>query len=75
MDPQDIKKEYTNGEMTIIWKSALCQHSANCVKMLPNVFKPRERPWITPENTDTQLLIDAVKKCPSGALTFYFNEH
>jgi uncharacterized Fe-S cluster protein YjdI len=73
MDPNDLEKEYTNGEMTIIWKSGLCQHSGNCIKMLPNVFKPRERPWITTDNADTGQLIEAVKKCPSGALTYYLN--
>lgn len=29
------KIEYTNGELTIIWKPELCQHAGICVKMLP----------------------------------------
>ena len=31
------KIEYTNGELTIVWKPELCQHAGICVKMLPNV--------------------------------------
>jgi uncharacterized Fe-S cluster protein YjdI len=74
MDPKDITKEYTNGEVTIIWQSEKCIHSGNCVKNNPDVFKPREKPWITPENSTTKKIIEAVKKCPSGALTYYINK-
>lgn len=40
------KIEYTNGELTIIWQPELCQHAGICVKTLPCVYKPKERPWI-----------------------------
>ena len=67
------KIEYTNGEVIIIWKPDLCIHSGICVRTLPKVYHPKERPWITPEYASTQELIDQVKKCPTGALTFSFN--
>ncbi|MFY0644413.1 MAG: (4Fe-4S)-binding protein [Bacteroidia bacterium] len=70
---KDVKKEYSNGEVTIVWQSKLCSHSGNCARGLPEVFQPRERPWIKPENSDTDKIIEQVKKCPSGALTFYLN--
>ena len=41
MEPKNIKKEYTNGEVTIVWQSGKCTHSANCVKNNPDVFKPK----------------------------------
>ena len=28
---KDIVKRYTNGEVTVVWKPALCIHSALCV--------------------------------------------
>lgn len=71
---KEVTKEYTNGEVTIVWKNGLCTHSANCVKGLPSVFKPRESPWINPENATSEAIIEQVKKCPSGALTFYINK-
>ena len=74
MDPKDITKEYTNGEVTIVWQSGKCIHSGNCVKNNPDVFKTREKPWITPEDSTTKKIIEAVKKCPSGALTYYMNK-
>lgn len=64
---------YTNGEVTIVWKPDLCIHSGNCARGLPEVFKPKEKPWITPEGSTTERIIDQVKKCPSGALSYFLN--
>jgi uncharacterized Fe-S cluster protein YjdI len=60
---------YTNGEVTIVWKPALCQHSTLCWKGLPGVFKPGQRPWVHPHGASTQEIIDQVHRCPSGALS------
>jgi|GEM_PF-4995870 len=29
------------------------------------IFNPMERPWIKPEGTDTQLIIEQIEKCPA----------
>lgn len=63
------RKEYSNGEITIVWQPNKCIHSGVCVMTLPKVYNPKERPWIKPENATTQELIDQVAKCPSGALS------
>ncbi|MEO8590038.1 MAG: (4Fe-4S)-binding protein [Flavobacteriales bacterium] len=65
---------YTNGEVTIIWKADLCIHSARCWKGLGEVFKPGQKPWIIPEGASTERIVEQVKKCPSGALSFRMNE-
>lgn len=62
-------REYTNGEITIIWKPEKCIQSGICVKTLPGVYNPKDKPWIKPENAQTQELISQVAKCPSGALS------
>lgn len=67
-------KEYTNGEVTVLWKPELCIHSAKCVHGLPNVFKPKEKPWIQVENDQTKNIVATVKACPSGALSHYMNK-
>lgn len=69
MDPKNIKKEYSNGEVTVVWQSGLCTHSANCVRNLSAVFKPKEQPWIQMENASTEEIKNTVSKCPSGALS------
>lgn len=70
---KDITKKYTNGEVTIVWKPDLCIHSAICFKGLGEVFDPKKKPWITPEGSTTEKIIMQVKKCPSGALSYYLN--
>lgn len=70
----NIKKEYSNGEITIVWKPGKCIHSGVCVKMLPQVYNPKERPWIKIENAESEALKRQVNSCPSGALTYYVNE-
>jgi len=73
---KDITKKYTNGEVTVVWKPASCIHSKICwqgATGLPTVFNPREKPWIKMEGGDTTQIIEQVKKCPSGALSFYMN--
>ncbi len=63
------KKEYPNGEITIVWQPGKCMHSGICVKTLPKVYNVNQRPWIKPYNATTKELIDQVAKCPSGALS------
>lgn len=60
---------YTNGEITVVWKSDLCTHSANCVRNLSEVFQPKERPWIKIDGADSAKIVETVGKCPSGALS------
>ncbi len=68
----EIKKEYTNGDLAVVWKPRLCIHSEICVKTLPNVYKPNDKPWIQAENASVEELQAQIDKCPSGALTYYF---
>ncbi len=70
---KEITKRYTNGEVTIVWKPEVCIHSGICFRGLGEVFNPKTRPWITPEGATTEKMVDQIKKCPSGALTFYMN--
>ncbi len=70
---KDITKKYTNGEVTIVWKPNVCVHSEVCFHGLPEVFNPKEKPWINAEGANTERIISQVKQCPSGALTYYLN--
>ncbi len=71
---KDITKNYSNGEMTIVWKPALCIHSRNCFSGLGDVFHPQELPWITPQHATTDQIVAQIKKCPSGALSYFMND-
>ena len=66
--------EYRNGELTVVWKPKTCQHATLCWKGLIEVFNPKERPWIKMDGASTERIIEQVKKCPSGALSYYLNK-
>jgi uncharacterized Fe-S cluster protein YjdI len=66
--------KYTNGSITIIWKPDTCIHSGICARGLREVFDPKRKPWIDMSLAETERIIEQVKKCPSGALSFIVNE-
>lgn len=68
------EKEYTNGDVTVVWKPDLCIHSGIYVQGLPDVFQPKDRPWIKIDAAKTDQIIDQVKACPSGALSYFMND-
>jgi len=69
-----IEKQYSNGEVTVVWKPDLCIHAAKCVQGLPQVFNSRAKPWIDVTGAETEAIINQVNKCPSGALSYFMNE-
>lgn len=66
----EISKEYSKDNLTVIWKPKKCIHSGVCVKMLPNVYDPKAKPWISPENASAEALKGQIHNCPSGALSY-----
>ncbi len=71
---KEIKKEYSNDEIVIVWKPKTCIHAAECVKALPKVYNPNGKPWLKIENATTEELKAQISKCPSGALSYYEQE-
>jgi uncharacterized Fe-S cluster protein YjdI len=73
----DIIKKYTKEGLTIVWKPEMCIHSTVCWKAatgLPSVFNPFEKPWIKLEGASIEELVGQIRKCPSGALSFYMEK-
>lgn len=67
------QRKYTNGEITVHWDATKCIHAAKCVMTLPEVFNARKRPWVDINGASTERIIETVKLCPSGALTYSKN--
>jgi uncharacterized Fe-S cluster protein YjdI len=70
MAERELIKEYSNGDLTVIWNPRKCIHSAICVATLPKVYDPNKKPWINAKNASINELKSQIKKCPSGALTY-----
>ncbi|MEP6677080.1 MAG: (4Fe-4S)-binding protein [Ferruginibacter sp.] len=73
-EPEGTKINYSNDEITVVWKPEFCQHSGRCVTQLPEVFDLKAKPWTNIHGTDTEKIIDQVNKCPTGALTYFKNK-
>lgn len=70
MAEREIIKKYKNGGLNVVWKPKLCIHSEICVKTLPEVYNPNEKPWIKAEQASIEDLKAQIAKCPSAALTY-----
>lgn len=73
MSDKEIVKEYTNGDITVVWKPKVCTHSTNCWKGLLNVFDPRKRPWINMDGATSERIMQQIDACPSKALSYRKN--
>jgi len=73
MKIKPTQKEYTNGQVTIVWQPSICIHAENCWRGLPDVFNPKGKPWANPEGASTEAIKDQIDKCPSGALSYFMN--
>ena len=68
------KVNYANDEITVVWKPEFCQYSSICNTQLPEVFNPKIKKWINPKGASSERIIEQVKKCPTGALSFFYND-
>lgn len=67
--------EYSkNKGITILWTPSKCIHAGICVKSLPKVYHPKEKPWITPEGVSVEELKAQIDQCPTGALGYRINK-
>jgi len=71
--PKKITKKYSNGEVTVVWQPHKCIHSEICFHGLPGVFNPEQRPWVNVEASDTETIVNQIKRCPSGALSYFMD--
>ena len=70
---KEIIKKYSNEDLTVVWKPSMCNHAGECIKALPQVYNPAERPWLKIENATSEELKAQIRRCPSGALSYYMN--
>ena len=59
--------------MIIYDNRGICSHAGFCTEGLKKVFKMGEEPWIDVDGATAQEIIDTIKKCPSGALSYSVN--
>ncbi|PIQ47177.1 MAG: hypothetical protein COW03_16590 [Cytophagales bacterium CG12_big_fil_rev_8_21_14_0_65_40_12] len=69
MSEPAIVKEYSNDEITVLWKPQQCIHSGICLRGLPQVFDLKRKPWVDIKGASSEEIVKLVKDCPSKALS------
>jgi uncharacterized Fe-S cluster protein YjdI len=69
MSEPEIIKEYSNDEITVLWKPQKCIHSGICLRGLPQVFDLKRKPWVDIKGASSEEIVKLVKDCPSKALS------
>ncbi len=66
----DRRETYKGKDITIHDNRALCAHAGLCTDNLSAVWRMNQSPWIDPDAADVTAIIDIIRKCPSGALSY-----
>ena len=69
-DLQKDDRDYANGEIVVHWRPAKCEKCSLCHEGLPEVFQPRERPWVKLDGADLQRITKQINECPPQALSY-----
>lgn len=70
-DPGADKRESYRGKgITIHDNRSICAHAGLCTETLASVFKYKSEPWIDPAGGTVEAIVQAIRKCPSGALSY-----
>lgn len=64
------RKQYRSERVVVSFDPERCIHARYCVRGLPEVFDPSERPWIRPDQAQSDRVAEVVMRCPTGALRF-----
>jgi uncharacterized Fe-S cluster protein YjdI len=67
-------RTYADSEIVVYWYPELCIHARHCVNVLPEVFRPEQRPWVRVDGASPLEIILTIDRCPSGALRYALPE-
>jgi uncharacterized Fe-S cluster protein YjdI len=66
----DRRDEYKGQQIEIFDNRGICAHSGFCTDRLASVFHVGKEPFVTPSGARLDEIIQAVRACPSGALSY-----
>src|SRR5919202_1727601 len=71
---KDKRKDYVGKKITVHDNMRICSHAAECVSNLPSVFRLNARPWIDSDGAIAEEIINTIRKCPSGSLSYSIDD-
>jgi CDGSH-type Zn-finger protein len=66
----DRRASYAGKRITIHDNRGICSHAGFCTDRLASVFRMGQEPWIDPDGATVEEIVAAVRRCPSGALSY-----
>ena len=66
----DKREEYKGQQIEIFDNRGICAHSGFCTDRLASVFHVGQEPFVTPSGGRLDEIIQGVRACPSGALSY-----
>ncbi len=66
----DKRESYQGKQINIHDNRGICAHAGRCTDGLASVFRLNQEPWIDPDGALRDKIIETIKQCPSGALSF-----
>ena len=67
---QNRRVNYAGKRITIHDNRGICAHAGFCTERLKSVFRMGEEPWIDPDGASADEIVESIKMCPSGALSY-----
>ena len=67
---KDERVDYVGREVTIHDTRGICAHAGLCTEGLRAVFDSKRTPWIDPDGAESAAIVETIKACPSGALSY-----
>lgn len=66
----DRRDDFVGKAITIHDNRGLCAHAGECTARLSSVWRMRTKPWIDPDGAGVDAIIETIRACPSGALSY-----
>lgn len=67
---EEDRKAYESEDIIVYFYPNRCNHIAECVDGLPEVFDSDRKPWVCPGKADADAVAETVERCPTGALQY-----
>lgn len=71
---KDENRAYAGTSITIHDNRGLCAHAGECTSRLPSVWRMGVEPWIDPDGASVAAIVETIKACPSGALSYTIDD-
>jgi CDGSH-type Zn-finger protein len=67
---RDPRADYRGPRIVIHDDRTICAHAGHCTDGLAAVFKYGSEPWIDPAGAEADAIVETIRRCPSGALSY-----